>query len=161
MPGYRGHLAGGIVAFAVTCLAIKFFHPESVNHFKDVALGLAVCLLGALFPDIDIKSVGQRIFYFAVFPLIVLAIATKQFLLLSVLSVIALIPVLVSHRGLIHKWWFVVFAPLIIPVLFLYQNGILFMSSVTVYLYFVSGALSHLLLDYGIWKFFKRVILRK
>jgi hypothetical protein len=156
MPNYKGHLVGGAVTFVIVSSVIKYWNPTLLNSYQDIFTGLIFCALGSLFPDIDIKSMGQRIFYLLVFPLVVLAIATKRTSMLSILSVVAIVPVLVRHRGIIHRWWFVVFMPLIVPVLFAYNHSPFFVPSIILYTFFVSGALSHVFLDYG----FKRMVRR-
>ena len=160
MPGYRGHLIGGAITFAAVYATLRVINPESVTFAKDIFSGLVLCLAGSLFPDIDIKSVGQRIFYFAIFPILLLAILTKQFSLLTIVSLLSVIPVLVSHRGLIHKWWFLVFVPLLVPMLLLYNHSALVAPALISYVFFVSGALSHVLLDYGLWRFIKKHLFR-
>ena len=156
MPGYRGHLVGGAVAFVVAHNVIKIFSPQMSVGTTDIAVGLALCLLGALFPDIDIKSVGQRIFYSFALILSIFAILTHQHSLLAVLCVISLFPLVVSHRGVIHRLWFVVLVPLSVPLIVSYGNSSLFVPSFVLYLYFLFGAISHLILDYGFLRFFRR-----
>ena len=156
MPGYRGHLIGGVVAFVVVHNLIKIFDSQKSSGTTDVAIGFALCLLGSLFPDIDIKSVGQRIFYSFALILSIFAILTHQNSLLAVLCVITLFPLVVSHRGVIHRLWFVVLVPLSVPLIVSYGNASLFVPSFILYLYFLSGAISHLILDYGFLRFFRR-----
>jgi hypothetical protein len=57
MPGYRGHLVGGTVAFALVCVITN--PPFSAIGRSELLL---LTCLGSLFPDIDTKSRGQRYF---------------------------------------------------------------------------------------------------
>jgi hypothetical protein len=59
MPSYRVHLIGGFLTYLAVLQGIK--HMD-ISGFV-IAQGLLFCLLGALFPDIDVKSKGQKIFY--------------------------------------------------------------------------------------------------
>lgn len=168
MSSYRGHLVGGAVTFLLVQQGTQFFvkaPPSTMGGTspKGLIFGLTFCLLGSLFPDIDTKSVGQRIFYMMLTCIIVATIAMERWNLLSVLSLLGLFPLLVHHRGIIHTVWFVTLAPLPIPLIIMYNAPKLFLQGdlIYAYLYFVSGALSHLLLDYGIWKSLKRAFSRK
>jgi hypothetical protein len=156
MPGYRGHLIGGSVAFVVIHNVLSSFAPEMVTGANDMLIGALLCLLGALFPDIDIKSVGQRVFYSFALLLSMLAILSHHYSLLAVLAVLGLFPLVVPHRGVIHRLWFVVLVPFSVPLILAYGNAELFAPSFILYLYFLAGAVSHLMLDYGIVRFFRR-----
>ena len=59
MPNYKGHIVGGTVTYLVVLQVIKHAQP----NIHVVLQGLVFCLLGSLFPDIDVKSKGQKIFY--------------------------------------------------------------------------------------------------
>ncbi len=60
MSGYRGHLVGGLVTF----VALRnFLIPLTGHTIPQEFVCLILTLLGALFPDVDIKSKGQQVFY--------------------------------------------------------------------------------------------------
>ena len=104
MPGYKGHVVGGLAAFGLLHCLLAPFNPTFLTSFE----WLLCALFGALFPDIDIKSRGQNIFYslLAVFYAVVLMlgkIAWSPFFVVA-----ALFPMIVSHRGLSHRVWFAV-----------------------------------------------------
>lgn len=61
MPGYKGHLAGGLF-FAVMGLAGAIMLGWMVFDPLKAAGLVGFCLLGALFPDVDTDSRGQRLF---------------------------------------------------------------------------------------------------
>ncbi len=58
MPGYRGHLIGGTVTYLAILQMMKSVQPS----MSVVASGFVFCIVGSLFPDIDIKSKGQKLF---------------------------------------------------------------------------------------------------
>lgn len=156
MPGYKGHLAGGTATFfLIYYSATKVFANTTYNN-KEIVLAFVFCLLGSLFPDIDTKSFGQKIFYSLLAIPIALAIAMQEWRLLASLSVISLFPLLVNHRGIIHTVWFVTLAPLSIPFVIGYKSPQFGHGTWLIYIYFVAGALSHLILDYGLLKVIKR-----
>ena len=65
MPGYKGHIVGAALAFAGTLLVVsKTYPPTPLTALQWFLL----TILGALFPDVDIKSKGQGIFYRVVLP---------------------------------------------------------------------------------------------
>lgn len=147
MPGYKGHLAGGLF-FAVmglvgaVMLGLMVFDPL-------VGAGLVgFCLLGALFPDVDTDSKGQNLYY-SVFAMVDLGlILNEQYVWAAWLGFFAMLPAIGSHRGWTHTWWAMLLVPTPILVLPLLLKG---GESLPVFLPFYSaycvGYFSHLLLD--------------
>jgi len=147
MPGYKQHVAGGVVVWAVLLYMVRTFNPSVAT----IAEWLCFALAGSLFPDIDIKSKGQKVFYWALLVIFVVLIALGKTPLLIVLSIMSLVPMLVNHRGLFHRVWFVVGFPMLVAgglCLVLPDCSRLIMFDA---LFFVVGALSHVWLDLG-WK---------
>lgn len=113
------------------------------------AAGLAgFCLLGALFPDVDTDSKGQRLYY-AVFVLVDLGlIMRKEYMWAAWLGLFAMLPALGSHRGWTHTWWAMLLVPLPViamPVVLMdIETAQLF---IPFYIAFAAGYFSHLLLD--------------
>ncbi len=144
MPGYKGHIVGGIGAFSLTLMFISKSYPPT---HATALQWFFVTILGALFPDIDIKSKGQGIFYRIIFLSLVLFYCKKDWKLFTATSFIALLPVLVRHRGIFHKTWFVVAVPFVLA----YTAAASFPAYKTMFLinatFFAVGALSHLFLD--------------
>ena len=158
MPKYKTHLAGGFITFLVVLIiwsSIQSLKFGSNFHISHLFLYLGSCLLGSLFPDIDTKSLIQKYVYFFTFFVIVITILLKQWMLASFLGVIAFIPILVNHRKLTHRKWFVVVIPLSVPILTFHYNQALIYPVFTAYLFFLAGAFSHLLLDFGPKRFLK------
>lgn len=148
MPGYKGHLVGGVAIYGLGLYALQSFNPT----YATMAEWLLFALAGSLFPDIDIKSKGQKVFYrflLIIFGILLLQGRFQLFILISILSVV---PMIVRHRGLFHKLWFVILFPgLVTLVLSAY-----FPAYATILLYdasfFIAGAISHLWLDVGLRK---------
>ena len=71
MSGYKGHLAGALVFFALYfgALAAVFAVDRAYERFAEVELVgygvalLALCLMFGLWPDVDTNSKGQNLFY--------------------------------------------------------------------------------------------------
>jgi len=148
MPKYKTHLCGGFITFCVILFVL--IQLKISSNLLVSFIYLASCLLGSLFPDIDTKSRIQKIVYYPLFVIIIYAIFVQKWALASLISVLAFIPVLANHRRLTHKRWFVITIPLSIPILIYHFNQQFLIESFISYLFFVFGAISHLLLDFGI-----------
>ncbi len=153
MPGYKGHLVGGALAFGVLFFLARLVVQPT---WLTTAEWLGFALLGSLFPDIDIKSKGQKIFYWFVMVLFIVLIAQRRFQLLSYVSILAVIPMLARHRGLFHRLWFIIGMPTVAAALIVncspkYATPVFFDT-----LFFIGGAISHLWLDLGFSQMVKR-----
>ena len=151
MPGYRGHLVGGVIAFGLLLYALKHLHPTPFM----AAEWLACSLAGSLFPDIDVKSKGQKLFYWLILILFMLLFYHGRTKVIVGLSFAAVTPMLVRHRGIFHRLWFVIAIPfatawylgILYPV---YARKALFDAG-----FFCVGVLSHLWLDLGLRRMFR------
>ena len=150
MPGYKGHLAGAAVTYAIGLYFLMGFEPSGIT----MAEWFMCTCAGALFPDVDIKSKGQKLLYRILLILFGFLLLTERYQLLSFVSILAIVPMIVRHRGLFHNIWFVVFFPVTVASII----GFLFPGYQTLLyydiLFFVAGAISHLWLDLG----FKRML---
>lgn len=146
MPNYKGHLAGGLGAFGL----VYWFVCRSCTPCWVVSGEWLICTLaGALFPDIDIKSKGQKYFYWIVLCCFIIMVCKQQFEYMACCSIIAITPMLVRHRGIFHQWWFIVFVALsgwyLCSTFFPAFSATFFFHM----LFFVAGGFSHVVLDYG------------
>lgn len=150
MPGYRAHLMGGFASYALLLFSLQTLTPTPLTMFE----WLGCALIGSLFPDLDIKSKGQIWFYRLFFVVITLLIIQQRFMLVAFLSVLCITPLLVKHRGLFHRPWFVVGMPLcgvFLTGAYMPGHTSLFFFDA---LFFIAGAVSHILLDRGVRAFF-------
>ena len=162
MAGYRGHIAGGLAAALACTLAVSMLPYEQLSTYANLLQGwqtlagvFMVAMLFALFPDVDIKSKGQALFYWLVFTIDVLLIWNKQIQAAAYLGLLAMLPLLTKHRGWTHSKWAMVLVPLpIVIVPYLYSETMLPISLVY-YMAAVSGYFSHLLFDGLVWKHFR------
>jgi len=146
MPGYKGHMAGGVFFFI---LALMILLPVAVAPLT-LLEWFFFAILGSLFPDVDTKSKGQRVFYGIFFLAAAFLLVNHRFKMLAWLSIVSLLPLLVNHRGLFHRLWFLimltggsayafyVFCPHACHRI-LWDAG-----------FFLLGILSHLWLDFGV-----------
>lgn len=154
MPNYKAHLTGGLVSFCLLSLlisSVKFLSFTKIELFQF----LISCLIGSLFPDVDTKSKIQKLFYTFLLFLLLIALIYKNTTLFISLSFIGTLPLIVHHRGIFHKPIFIISIALFsILICNLYAPE--FYKPLTInLLFFVVGALSHIILDVGFKKFFR------
>lgn len=152
MPNYKTHLVGGFATFIALLLVLKSANTTAFN----VIQWLIICLLGSLFPDVDTKSKIQKIFYTGFVILLFFLMSLNKLKLALFLSIISLSPLVVNHRGIFHKAWFII----LITVAFVFFSVEIKLfhscSEITIpALFFTAGALSHIVLDMGIKQLFK------
>lgn len=144
MPGYRGHIVGGAATFCIVALVVSKFYPPTLITALQWFL---LTIVGALFPDVDIKSKGQGIFYRVILLCLILLYLQKNWYLFAATSFMAMLPVLVRHRGLFHNIWFVIVVPFGLAYFmvgsFPQYKTILLLDAT----FFAAGAVSHIILD--------------
>jgi len=161
MPGYKGHLVGGVVAFGLLFAGLA--HLILMQQPSHLVMGewLLCTLAGALFPDIDVKSKGQKYFYYVAFVCLMVLAYQQRFQMLTCFSFVMITPMLVKHRGIFHNPWFVIGLPLIVwcivAIPLPHKATYLFVDT----LFFITGALSHLWLDFGTRQFWSKLLPRK
>jgi len=156
MPTYKGHVIGGVATFIVTLITVTSILSYAKPTPRELLFGFICCIAGSLFPDIDTKSVGQRVFYSLMAIPVTYSIIAHQWQMLAVTSVVGLLPLLSSHRGITHTLWFVTLVPLSLTMLIIRLHppltNLLWVGS----LYFIAGAVSHLVLDFGLVRALKK-----
>lgn len=147
MPGYKGHIAGGLffsIMGVVGAVMLGWLARDPV----EIAGLMGFCLLGALFPDVDTDSKGQNLFYSLMIVVDAGLIYLKMYVWAAWLGLFAMLPAIGHHRGWTHTWWAMLVVPLpivLVPVLFM---GVREPEAfVRFYLAFVLGYFSHLMLD--------------
>jgi len=150
MPNYKKHLIGGLGAYAVLLIILQRI-IEPISLFS-AAEWLVCSLAGSLFPDIDIKSRGQKYFYRVILLVIIFLIIQRHFSLLAMSSIMAVTPMLVRHRGIFHRLWFIILFPL--TIWYIVSLSVPTISTILLFdlLFFIAGAISHLWLDFGFWR---------
>ncbi len=154
MPGYKGHIAGGFVAAAASTLLVSALpyrqfasYANLLHGWQTLAGVFVVAMLFALFPDIDIKSEGQKLFYWAAFLLDAVLVWAKQMNAAAYLGFIAMLPLLSKHRGWTHSVYAAFLVPVPIIVIPYWYDGRMLPLSLLFYGAAVVGYLSHIALD--------------
>lgn len=151
MPGYRQHLLGGALTYVALIALCPWLKPTPVAALE----WFGFCMIGSLFPDIDIGSKGRYVFYRIFLIFFVVFLLSRNMMALCLLGVLMVLPMLVTHRGLFHRWWFVTALPFGIAYLCscsLTSCKEAFMHDA---FFFAAGALSHLYLDLGLKRMFR------
>jgi membrane-bound metal-dependent hydrolase YbcI (DUF457 family) len=144
MSQLKGHIAGGVVAFSLYIGSLAFFFNFQPD--TQVFVWFGICLLGALWPDVDTNSRSQKLFY-AVFLIVdAYLILRGQFKESSLLGIFALLPALAKHRGWTHSLSAALAIPLPLLLLPLVKPN-LGAGGLEYYIPAVVGYLSHLVLD--------------
>ena len=158
MPNYKGHLVGGMAAYGLLlCTLLALVKPSLLTASEWLLFALA----GSLFPDIDIKSKGQKYFYYFILLVFIVLVVGKRFEAMACCGFIVIWPMLVNHRGIFHNPWFVVIMPL---VLWIIISSIIPGVSQQFFfdiLFFIVGAVSHIWLDFGTGQMLKKLFMRK
>ncbi len=155
MADFRGHLWGGLFATmlsALLCVAGLWWtnHLEpylTVDVWPRLLLLFCIGMLSACFPDVDIESKSQRLFYRLLILLDMWFILIGDYRTAALVGLGAMLPLLGKHRGWTHTW----LAMLLVPALFLlapmYLNKTFESFPIVCYVVSVSAYASHLVLD--------------
>ena len=146
MAGYKGHLVGGLFMGGMELFGLeqlRIYQPD----LPITATLMGVVLLGALFPDVDTDSKGQRLFYAILIMLDLVLMIKHLYKWAAILGFCGMLPGVGRHRGWTHTWWAMLLVPLpiiILPKIFYHQE---LAQILPFYLAAVSGYFSHLLID--------------
>ena len=133
MSMFREHWIGGLVAYStffiislIATFAVPIFYdgvPQAWNPTIPLVSDLikiigcfVVAVLFGLWPDVDIKSKSQKIFYRVLFVLnVVLIVFFQKYLESALLGLFAMLPIMSRHRG----WTHAKITMILLPVVFL------------------------------------------
>ena len=146
MASGKGHVLGGIVFLWIflTILANYFIVPT----LKEIIIYSAIVIMFALWPDVDIKSIGQKLFYTIFFITdLILIFIFEEHKFASYFGLLIILPILAKHRGWTHSRITALLLPL--PLLFvpmIIYGGKIF-DGIPYYCAAVTGYFSHLFFD--------------
>lgn len=155
MSGYRGHLVGGLITYAAVS---SILIPLTGHTVPQEFVCLTLTLLGALFPDVDIKSKGQQIFYSLAAIIAAMAFIVRDWNSLAWLGIMCFFPLAVAHRGPMHNPYILIATPWIVARGLQGLFPKIHSLSPMYHIFFIAGALSHLVLDYGFFKTLKKFL---
>ena len=137
MSMFREHYIGGLIAYSlffVLSLGASLFGQVAMQvpldrnptiSFNPWIIGacFVVAVLSGLWPDVDIKSRSQQIFYRIFLIFSVILILRKQYLQSAVLGIFSMLPLLGKHRGWTHSRLTMLLLPTVFLVLPFYFKG--------------------------------------
>ena len=140
MSMFREHWLGGLTAYStffmvslVTTFAVSIIYGLPFDWNPTISMDplrilgcFAIALLFGLWPDVDIKSKSQQIFYTVLFVLNAsLILFWQRYLEAALLGLFAMLPILSRHRGWTHSKITMILLPslfLVIPIYVEYPN---------------------------------------
>lgn len=151
MSQFKGHMLGGVCAYVIAYSILSLLaNGWLIPSFT----GFVASFAGALFPDIDIYSKGQRLFFKILFGLLFVCIFLKTLIALIALLALGCCAFLVPHRSLFHDLFFLLLLTIAGMLFFIFVMPSACKTILTIAWYFIFGFVSHLILDKGVKKTF-------
>ncbi|MEK7398204.1 MAG: metal-dependent hydrolase [Candidatus Poribacteria bacterium] len=120
-----------------------------MQYWWEILICFFLCVIGAMIPDVDIKSRSQMIVYALLFVIDIVLIVLKYYKASAIMGCIAMLPMLAKHRRQFHSYVAAVVIPapfLLIPILF--GADFEFQTlGVSYYVSVLAGYLSHIIAD--------------
>lgn len=150
MSLYKGHVVAGAVSF-IPAFAIIYFGFEAGRGWVDLLILFTLCMMFAIFPDIDIKSKSQLLLYRIFIALDILLILLKMYEASAVLGLFCLLPLISRHRGWTHSRITAFLLPIPFLIFPMMNQSTLdpadLLLGLPYYLACLAGYLSHLAMD--------------
>jgi len=146
VSGYKEHTLAGSIVFVVFLLILLPFFKFELS-WEQILLCYFLCLVYALWPDVDTNGVAQKLFYGVFLITDIVLILMEYYEYAAVFGLVAMLPIVGKHRGWTHS----IFAMLTVPGIVL-AAPMLIEKEVTwagfpYYVASVAGYLSHLIMD--------------
>tara|TARA_B100001758_G_C18238733_1_gene519337 strand:+ start:146 stop:598 length:453 start_codon:yes stop_codon:yes gene_type:complete len=146
MASGKGHLVGGAVFLWLFLIVLSnyFFVPSPM----ETVLYSAIVILFSVWPDVDISSIGQKIFYSIFFITdAILIFYFNDHTSAAYFGLLIILPVLAKHRGWTHWRITAIILPLPIIIAPMYIYGGTIIEGIPFYCAAVTGYFSHLFFD--------------
>lgn len=145
MSSAKGHITGALIFIFGFIFLLSSYIQKPALH--EMVLYAVLAVLFALWPDVDIKSVGQKIFYFLFFCMDLFLILLNEYKIAAYFGLIIILPVLAKHRGWTHTRPAMILIPLPVFIVPMVLKGEVTLVGLPYYAAAVTGYFSHLLLD--------------
>ena len=146
MASGKGHILGGLVFLwlFLTILANFFFVPSAM----EIIIFTAIAVMFSLWPDVDIKSLGQKVFYTIFFVTdAILVFYFQDYKTAAFFGLLIILPILAKHRGWTHSRLTAVLlpTPLLLVPMYVFEGSLA--QGLPYYIAAVTGYFSHLFFD--------------
>ena len=146
MASGKGHILGGLVFLwlFLTILANFFFVPSAM----EIIIFAAIAVMFSLWPDVDIKSIGQKVFYTIFFVTdAILVFYFQDYKTAAFFGLLIILPILAKHRGWTHSRLTAVLlpTPLLLVPMYVFEGSLA--QGIPYYFAAVTGYFSHLFFD--------------
>ena len=146
MASGKGHILGGLVFLwlFLTILANFFFVPSAM----EIIIFAAIAVMFSLWPDVDIKSLGQKVFYTIFFVTdAILVFYFQDYKTAAFFGLLIILPILAKHRGWTHSRLTAVLlpTPLLLVPMYVFEGSLA--QGIPYYFAAVTGYFSHLFFD--------------
>ena len=146
MASGKGHILGGLVFLwlFLTILANFFFVPSTM----EIIIFTAIAVMFSLWPDVDIKSLGQKVFYTIFFVTdAILVFYFQDYKTAAFFGLLIILPILAKHRGWTHSRLTAVLlpTPLLLVPMYVFEGSLA--QGIPYYFAAVTGYFSHLFFD--------------
>ena len=146
MASGKGHILGGLVFLwlFLTILANFFFVPSAM----EIIIFAAIAVMFSLWPDVDIKSLGQKVFYTIFFVTdAILVFYFQDYKTAAFFGLLIILPILAKHRGWTHSRLTAVLlpTPLLLVPMYVFEGSLA--QGLPYYFAAVTGYFSHLFFD--------------
>ena len=146
MASGKGHILGGLVFLwlFLTILANFFFVPSAM----EIIIFAAIAVMFSLWPDVDIKSIGQKVFYTIFFVTdAILVFYFQDYKTAAFFGLLIILPILAKHRGWTHSRLTAVLlpTPLLLVPMYVFEGSLA--QGLPYYFAAVTGYFSHLFFD--------------
>ncbi len=144
MSDGRKHIIFGLIVVVLTLFITDYFLVLTTTQ---KVLYVAIGVMFSVWPDVDVKSMGQKLFYFMFFFADCYLIFMKEFKIAAYLGLIIILPILSRHRGWTHSKITMILLPLPLLLYPMYTTQSLTLYGLPYYIAAVVGYFSHLLFD--------------
>ena len=145
MSGYKKHMFGG---FFFMLLLLHFgYHYLNTPTVTEIFWYFVIAIMFALWPDIDIKSKGQKLFYTLFLITDIYLIANQDYKISAFFGLFLILPILSKHRGWTHSYYAMFLIPLPILLYPMISSGAITFIGFPYYLSALTGYFSHIVLD--------------
>lgn len=117
MSLFKEHFTGGLISYSIfytvalgVSLGLKYGLQWDASKISVISLNIwiaSLCfitaMLSGLWPDVDIKSTSQKIFYRLLIAVNFILIYRKFYLASALLGLFAMLPLIGKHRGWTHS----------------------------------------------------------